>query len=170
MRNARTLLVMERELSLDTTNDDTHAHFSTLILPLALISVLSFCGVLSASLFIHLGVVEKSSAGASYTPTPRKEDDREDTCDGTNSPLGAGPQGRMHTSRLSPFRFSRLRPPPSLCCLLLISTVRSTTAFSQARLVHAQALLGAGRDNSAHNEHSDDGKLLLLPAELLVYW
>ena len=65
-------------------------------------------------------------------------------------------------------RVSLIRPP-LLRLLLLISTVCNATAFSQARHVHAQALLGAGRDNSAHKEHYD-GKLLLLPAELLVYW
>ena len=65
-------------------------------------------------------------------------------------------------------RVSHIRPP-LLRLLLLISTVCNATAFSQARHVHAQALLGAGRDNSAHKEHYD-GKLLLLPAELLVYW
>ena len=39
-----------------TWRKDTHAHFSALSLPLALLSVLSFCGFLSASLFIYLGV------------------------------------------------------------------------------------------------------------------
>jgi hypothetical protein len=66
-------------------------------------------------------------------------------------------------------RVSLIRPP-LLRLLLLISTVCNATAFSQARRVHAQqALLGAGRDNSTHKERHD-GKLLLLPAELLVYW
>ena len=66
-------------------------------------------------------------------------------------------------------RVSLIRPP-LLRLLLLISTVCNATAFSQARRAHAQqALLGAGRDNSTHKERHD-GKLLLLPAELLVYW
>ena len=47
--------MMERELIV-TWHYDTHAHFSALSLPLALRSVLSFCGFLSASLFIYLGV------------------------------------------------------------------------------------------------------------------
>ena len=67
-------------------------------------------------------------------------------------------------------RVSHIRPPLLRLLFLLISTVCNATAFSQARRVHAQqALLGAGRDNSTHKERHD-GKLLLLPAELLVYW
>ena len=45
--------------------------------------------------------------------------------------------------------------------------VAAPSALSRAK--KAQAHLGAGRDNSAYKDRCG-GKLLLLPAELLVYW
>ena len=152
-----------------TWHKDTHADVSAPSRPLALISILSFCGVLYASLFIiYLRI--KNAAGASSIPRPRKEDDHKDTCDGTNCQPGAGPQGHMHTAR----HVFLISAPPLLRLLSLISTVCNATAFSQARRVHEhlsmfKALLGAGRDNSTHKERHDR-TLSLLPAELLVYW
>jgi hypothetical protein len=124
-----------------TWHKDTHADVSAPSRPLALISVLSFCGVLYASLFIiYLRI--KNAAGASSIPGPRKEDDLKDTCDGTNCQPGAGPQGEMHTARH----------------VFLTSKMRSRASQGS----------GAGRNNSTHKEQHDG--LSLLPAELLVYW
>ena len=114
-----------------TWHKDTHADVSAPSRPLALISILSFCGVLYASLFIiYLRI--KNAAGASSIPRPRKEDDLKDTCDGTNCQPGAGPQGEMHTAR----HVFLISAPPLLRRISLISTVCSATTFSQARCVH----------------------------------
>ena len=114
-----------------TWHKDTHADVSAPSRPLALISVLSFCGVLDASLFIiYLRI--KNAAGASSIPRPRKEDDLKDTCDGTNCQPGAGPQGEMHTAR----HVFLISAPPLLRRISLISTVCNATTFSQARCVH----------------------------------
>ena len=115
-----------------TWHKDTHADVSAPSRPLALISILSFCGVLYASLFIIYLRIKKNAAGASSIPRPRKEDDHKDTCDGTNCQPGAGPQGDMHTAR----HVFLISAPPLLRRISLISTVCNATTLSQARCVH----------------------------------
>ena len=142
-----------------TWHKDTHAHVSALSLPLALLSVLSFCGFLSASLFIYLGVeklgrcILHPHTKEGGRPQGRVRWNELSTWSGTTRthahfsslslPLyfGNNNNSLLRSSLPRSSRFSLLRPP-LLRLLLLISIVCNATAFSQARHVHAQALLG----------------------------
>lgn len=125
-----------------------------------------FCLSVAFSLPRSLSIWEqRSSAGATSIPTPRKEDDHQDACDGTNCQPGAGPQGEMHTAR----QVFLISAPPLLRRISLIPLVCSATTFFTSEMrSRASQGSGAGRDNSTHKEQHDG--LSLLPAELLVYW